>query len=81
MDVDFAGLEEELAEETCWDNLRTRRVGRLAVSVSNRPDVFPVNYVVDGKAIVVQTAPGSPEPVIPMALSKSQSAKILAAYS
>lgn len=49
---------EELAEATCWDNLRTRRVGRLAVSVSNRPDVFPVNYVVDGKAIVVQTAPG-----------------------
>ncbi|MEL6982933.1 MAG: pyridoxamine 5'-phosphate oxidase family protein [Actinomycetota bacterium] len=49
---------EELDEATCWANLEAKRLGRLAVSVSNRPDVFPVNYVVDGKAIVVQTAPG-----------------------
>ena len=49
---------EELDQAACWARLGSRRVGRLAVSVSNRPDVFPVNYVVDDGTVVVQTAPG-----------------------
>lgn len=49
---------EELDQSACWARLGTRRVGRLAVSVSNRPDIFPVNYVVDDGTVVVQTAPG-----------------------
>ncbi len=49
---------EELDDVTCWEYLAGKRIGRLAVSVANRPDVFPVNYVVDDKTVVVQTAPG-----------------------
>jgi len=49
---------EELDHAACWAHLGSRRVGRLAVSASNRPDIFPVNYVIDDGAVVVQTAPG-----------------------
>ena len=49
---------ETLDEAECWDLLATRQVGRLGVSVANKPDIFPVNYVLDGRAVVVQTAPG-----------------------
>ncbi|MEM9561693.1 MAG: pyridoxamine 5'-phosphate oxidase family protein [Actinomycetota bacterium] len=49
---------EELDDVTCWEYLAAKRIGRLAVSVANKPDVFPVNYVLDDKAVVVQTAPG-----------------------
>lgn len=49
---------DELAEDDCWDRLARLRVGRLAVSVANKPDIFPVNYRVDGRSIFVRTAPG-----------------------
>jgi nitroimidazol reductase NimA-like FMN-containing flavoprotein (pyridoxamine 5'-phosphate oxidase superfamily) len=49
---------EELSEEQCWPLLARKTVGRLAVSINNRPDIFPVNYRVDGETIVVRTAPG-----------------------
>ncbi len=49
---------EELDPAQCWAHLAEGRVGRLAVSVANRPDIFPVNYVVDDGTLVVQTAPG-----------------------
>ncbi len=48
----------ELDDATCWELLRRGRVGRLAVSIKNRPDIFPVNYRVDDDAIVIKTAPG-----------------------
>lgn len=49
---------EELDQDECWAHLAEERVGRLAVSVANRPDIFPVNYLVDDGIIVVRTAPG-----------------------
>lgn len=48
----------ELSEAECWDRLAGQRVGRLAVSVANKPDIFPVNYRLDGHQVVVRTAPG-----------------------
>ncbi len=39
--------------------LRSRDVGRLAVSVAGRPDIFPINYIVDHGTLVVRTAEGS----------------------
>jgi len=48
-----------LNEETCWQLMATHEVGRLAVSIANLPDIFPVNYRVDGRTIVIQTAPGT----------------------
>ncbi len=49
---------EELTEDECWRLLAARTVGRLAVSVKNKPDIFPVNYRIDNETIVVLTAPG-----------------------
>ena len=49
---------EILHEPECWSLLETQTLGRLAVAVRNRPDIFPVNYVVDDETIVFRTAPG-----------------------
>lgn len=51
-------LIEEMTEEQCWDCLGGAVVGRLAVCVAGKPDVFPVNFLLDGRSIVLRTAPG-----------------------
>lgn len=54
----------ELTESECWDMLRTNEqlgggVGRIAVSIMNHPDIFPINYVVDHGSVVFRTAEGT----------------------
>ncbi len=49
---------QELDEAECWRLLGQSEFGRLAVSIAGKPDVFPVNYRVDGKSILVNTAAG-----------------------
>jgi uncharacterized protein len=49
----------ELDTHLCLELLRTREVGRLAVSISDHPDIFPINYVVDHGSIVFRTAEGT----------------------
>lgn len=48
-----------LDEEACWNLLARREFGRLAVCLEGRPDIFPVNYVIDGPQVLFRTAPGS----------------------
>jgi hypothetical protein len=48
-----------LDDEECWRLLRRSELGRLAVSIANHPDVFPINYVADGRTIVFRTAEGT----------------------
>jgi nitroimidazol reductase NimA-like FMN-containing flavoprotein (pyridoxamine 5'-phosphate oxidase superfamily) len=48
-----------LDTHTCLDLLRTREVGRLAVSITDHPDIFPINYVVDRGTVVFRTAEGT----------------------
>ncbi len=50
---------QELTEPQCWDLLRSEEVGRLAVSITNHPDIFPINYVVDHGSVVFRTAEGT----------------------
>ncbi len=45
--------------QTCWQLVAGEEVGRLAVSVDQRPDIFPVNYAVDDETIVFRTAEGT----------------------
>jgi nitroimidazol reductase NimA-like FMN-containing flavoprotein (pyridoxamine 5'-phosphate oxidase superfamily) len=59
MDEKGDGLVSNLSEEECWSLLARGQVGRLAVSVGGEPDIFPVNYVVDGPHVFFRTAPGS----------------------
>ncbi|MEX1079132.1 MAG: pyridoxamine 5'-phosphate oxidase family protein [Homoserinimonas sp.] len=48
-----------LTADECWDLLHTIELGRLAVSVGGSPDIFPVNYVVDGRSLVFRSAEGT----------------------
>jgi nitroimidazol reductase NimA-like FMN-containing flavoprotein (pyridoxamine 5'-phosphate oxidase superfamily) len=59
MTRDLASPTAELDEHECWELLRNEEVGRLAVAISNHPDIFPVNYVVDHGSIVFRTAEGT----------------------
>ncbi len=46
---------EKLKEPECWRLLAGATVGRLAVMVEDRPQIFPVNYVADAKVIYLRT--------------------------
>jgi nitroimidazol reductase NimA-like FMN-containing flavoprotein (pyridoxamine 5'-phosphate oxidase superfamily) len=48
-----------LEAHQCWALLRSHEVGRLAVSIGDRPDIFPINYVVDHGTVVFRTAEGT----------------------
>jgi nitroimidazol reductase NimA-like FMN-containing flavoprotein (pyridoxamine 5'-phosphate oxidase superfamily) len=50
---------EILETDTCWDMLRGTQVGRLGVSITDHPDIFPVNFIVDRGTVVFRTAEGT----------------------
>jgi hypothetical protein len=50
---------EILNPQECWRLLREASVGRLALIVDGRPDVFPVNYKVDNESLVFRTGTGT----------------------
>ena len=52
------GVLEEIGEEDCLALLGGEHFGRLVTS-GRPPQVFPVNYVLDGRTVVIRTAPGS----------------------
>jgi len=45
--------------DVCWKLLRSAEVGRLAVSIKDQPDIFPINFVVDHGTVVFRTAEGT----------------------
>ena len=47
-----------LTDAQCWDLLAANQIGRLAVVVAGRPDIFPVNYVVNEGEIYFRTGEG-----------------------
>src|SRR6478609_1708219 len=48
-----------LGEDECWNLLTRHELGRLGVTLDGEPDIFPVNYVIDGPRVLFRTAPGS----------------------
>ena len=58
MTTDHLGITVLSAEE-CLELLQHQTVGRLAVSIRDHPDIFPLNYVVDRGGIVFRTAEGT----------------------
>jgi uncharacterized protein len=48
-----------LNDQQCWELLAANQIGRLAVVVAGRPDIFPVNYLVHEGEIYFKTAEGS----------------------
>ena len=59
MDIDSRSGMQVLDEADCWDLLNANVLGRLAVSVGGRPDIFPVNYIVHDQRLLFRTAEGS----------------------
>lgn len=50
---------EVLEPNDCWALVREAAVGRLAISIANHPDIFPINFVVDHGTVVFRTAEGT----------------------
>jgi uncharacterized protein len=48
-----------LEVNVCWALLRSQEAGRLAVLIADRPEIFPINYVVDHGTVVFRTAEGT----------------------
>ncbi len=48
-----------LTNEECWDLLARTSVGRLAIDIAGKPDIYPINYVVDGNSLLFRTGAGT----------------------
>ena len=55
----IAAGTEALTEDECWALLEATSVGRLAVDIAGKPDIFPINFVVDGNCLTFKTAAGT----------------------
>jgi hypothetical protein len=49
---------EEIGEDECFALLERQNLGRLAVVREGRPEIFPVNYAMDGRTITIRTGGG-----------------------
>jgi hypothetical protein len=49
---------DEIGEEECFALLGLQTLGRLAVVREDRPEIFPVNYGMDGRTITIRTGSG-----------------------
>lgn len=59
MNAEGEGAVRHLDEAECWDRLGEQELGRIVTHVAEVLDIFPVNYVVDGRSVVFRTAEGS----------------------
>jgi nitroimidazol reductase NimA-like FMN-containing flavoprotein (pyridoxamine 5'-phosphate oxidase superfamily) len=48
----------EIGEEECFALLQRQHLGRLAIVRDGQPEIFPVNYALDGHTITIRTQPG-----------------------
>ena len=49
----------EIREDECILLLATKDMGRLAVVLGGKPQIFPVNYAIDERTVIFRTAPGT----------------------
>jgi nitroimidazol reductase NimA-like FMN-containing flavoprotein (pyridoxamine 5'-phosphate oxidase superfamily) len=50
---------DELTDQDSWNLLGSVALGRLATSVADRPEIFPVNFAVQQHTILLLTAEGT----------------------
>lgn len=50
---------EHLSPQECWALLIATPVGRLGVLVDSAPEIYTVNFAVDGESVVFRTDPGT----------------------
>ncbi|MEV7631552.1 pyridoxamine 5'-phosphate oxidase family protein [Microbacterium sp. NPDC089318] len=63
----------ELSEEQCLELLATTTVGRIGFVADDRVLIIPVNFLVDGRDVVIRTDPDGP-------LSALPSSRVLVAF-
>jgi len=49
----------ELGEDRSWAVLSGCKLGRLVTAVDRHAEIFPINFITDGRSIVFRTAEGS----------------------
>src|ERR1039458_10704152 len=49
----------EIGEDECFALLGRQNLGRLAIVRDGRPEIFPVNYAMDGRTITIRTGSGA----------------------
>ena len=49
----------EIGEAECLEILGRHSLGRIAIVVDGQPQIFPVNYAMNGRTIAIRTASGS----------------------
>lgn len=54
-----AGPVEVLEDQECWELLEATRFGRLVLTVVDTTDVWPVDFAVAGRSLVIRTAEGT----------------------
>jgi len=57
--VEHRGVIEELGREECLALMSTQRLGRLGVMVDGVPLVLPMQFLLDGETVVLQTNQGA----------------------
>ena len=50
---------QELTVDACWELLALEEVGRLAYRLVDEVHIVPINYAVDGRALLFRTASGN----------------------
>ena len=48
-----------LSRAEAWELLAGAPVGRLATVINRQPDIFPVNFIVEGSSVIFRTSEGS----------------------
>lgn len=49
----------ELSDDRCWELIAGAGIGRLGISISDLPEIFPVNYFSGGQSVVFRSAVGT----------------------
>jgi uncharacterized protein len=57
--ADDRELVRVLSEDECWALLVQGDFGRLALSIGDRPEIFPVNYAAVESGVLLRTAEGT----------------------
>lgn len=50
---------QELTVEEAWEQLAAVQLGRIALSVNGRPDIYPVNFYAGEGSIVFRSGEGT----------------------
>jgi nitroimidazol reductase NimA-like FMN-containing flavoprotein (pyridoxamine 5'-phosphate oxidase superfamily) len=59
-ELDRTGHDMEvLSEHQCRELLASHDLGRIAFTVNDQPEIFPINYATDGTVVVFRTASGT----------------------